>query len=49
MIFKAATVKSPAQKDAIFIKGIGKVQNDVVAGFNALLLTLGSVDSSAKC
>lgn len=44
----AASVKVPAQKDAIFVKGLEKFQKYLVTGFNALLLTLGSCDSDFK-
>jgi len=47
MVFKAASIKQPAQKDAIFVKGIAKFSPYIVTGFNALLSSLGSIDSTA--
>lgn len=44
----AATIKVPAQKDAIFVKGFEKFQKYLITGFNAFLLTLGSCDSDMK-
>ena len=45
MALKAASVKVPAQRDAFFLKGLLKYQKYLVTGFNALLLTCGSIDS----
>ena len=44
----AAAVKVPAQKDAIFVKGLDKFQKYLVTGLNSFLLTLGSCDSDIK-
>ena len=44
----AATVKVPAQRDAIFVKGFEKFQKYLVTGLNSFLLTLGSCDSDIK-
>jgi len=40
----AAATKVPAQRDAIFIKGLQKFGKYLVAGFNSLLLTLGTAE-----
>jgi hypothetical protein len=47
--FKAASVKVPAKKDEIFMKGIVKFNKYLISSMATLCLTLGSYDSEAQC
>jgi hypothetical protein len=42
-----ASQKNPAQREAIFLKGIDKFQVKLILAFNSLLLTLGSANSDS--
>lgn len=47
-VFKVLTMKKPEQKDVVFQKGMDNLSKYIVTMLNTFLLSLGSVDSSAK-
>jgi hypothetical protein len=47
-VFRVLSVKKPEQKDVIFKKGMSNLSKYIVTLLNTLLLTLGSIDSTAR-